>query len=69
MEIIRPNNIESTVLGASFLAGLKFGFWKNSNEIFATKKIQKVFKPIMNRTDRDILVSNWHNAVNILIKN
>ena len=62
-EIDRAANLETTALGAAFLAGLSIGFWNSVDEI---KKIQtggKIFKPEMKATERETLYSGWQSAV------
>ncbi|HJE98067.1 glycerol kinase GlpK [Ligilactobacillus acidipiscis] len=62
-EIDRAANLETTALGAAFLAGLSIGFWNSLDEI---KKIQtggKVFKPEMKAAERETLYSGWQSAV------
>lgn len=62
-EIDRAANLETTALGAAFLAGLSIGFWNSVDEI---KKIQtggKIFKPEMKAAERETLYSGWQSAV------
>ena len=59
----RPRNIETTALGAAFLAGLASGFWSSTDEIAATWELDRRFEPIMQRSERDRLVQRWHDAV------
>ncbi len=58
----RPENIESTAMGASFLAGLYVGFWTKED----LKKIRKVgasYKPIIKEEERTILLKGWDAAI------
>jgi glycerol kinase len=59
----RPRMIETTALGAAFLAGLAVGFWKDREEIRRTFKVGKRFEPRMKATDREVLLSRWRQAV------
>ncbi|QOI98221.1 MAG: glycerol kinase GlpK [Flammeovirgaceae bacterium] len=61
-EVERPEVIESTALGAAFLAGIKAGLWKKQ-DIAARRKVQSVFKPEMDNTRRDRLYAGWKKAV------
>lgn len=61
--VTRPDVIESTSLGAASLAGLKSGFWGNSQELVNVKSIDKVFKPIMKPEIRDQLLAGWQKAL------
>ncbi|MBI5219571.1 MAG: glycerol kinase GlpK [Bacteroidia bacterium] len=58
----RPEVIESTALGAAYLAGINSGFWKKEN-ILKQKKINKTFKPLMNSQIRNDLYKGWKKAV------
>ena len=59
----RPNNLESTALGAAFLAGLKIGLWKDGNELKSLKKIDLKFSANMNDDLRDNLMKAWKKAL------
>lgn len=59
----RPANIETTVAGAAFLAGLATGVWSSLDEIAATWRQDRVFTPAMNGDDRAALRSGWNDAV------
>ena len=61
--INRPQNVETTALGAAFLAGLAVGFWKNKEEILARRKIDKEFTPSMDKQKHDELYAGWKKAV------
>ncbi len=63
MEVNRPQNIESTALGAAFLAGLAVGLWKNTDEIHAYRKTDRVFFPNMDIAVREKLHRKWKRAV------
>jgi glycerol kinase len=62
-EIKRPKIIETTAIGAAFLAGLAVGFWKNQEELQALWQADKSFKPEMNEAKREKLIHFWHKAV------
>ena len=61
--VIRPQNVETTALGAAFLAGLAVGFWKNTDELKACWKAQKIFKPSMSDEKREQCCLGWKKAV------
>lgn len=61
-EVERPEIIESTALGAAFLAGIRAGLW-NRQDIVARRKVQKIFKPEMDDATRDKLYAGWKKAV------
>ena len=64
-EIIRPQNRETTVLGAAFLAGLSSGLWQSTTELKALTagKNQKVFTATMTAAERKAHLDGWHQAV------
>ena len=59
----RPKTVETTALGAAYLAGLAVGVWKDTNEIEANREIDRLFKPEMPQEERDRLYSGWKRAV------
>lgn len=59
----RPAVVESTSLGAAFLAGLKFGFWSGPAEITALKKNDTVFNPAMSDERRRDALAGWQKAL------
>jgi len=61
-EVERPEVIESTALGAAYLAGIQIGLWKKE-DIIRNRKIQKRFVPNMDETTRATLYTGWQKAV------
>ncbi|MFA5320767.1 MAG: hypothetical protein WC418_06260 [Candidatus Omnitrophota bacterium] len=61
--MVRPRVIESTSLGAAYLAGLACGYWKDSAEIGRYWKKDKVFKPRMSRKAAGGFYKGWLAAV------
>lgn len=59
----RPKCIETTALGAAYLAGLATGYWKNREEIRENWQIGAVFRPDMPEEKRKQLLKGWHKAV------
>jgi glycerol kinase len=59
----RPKVIETTALGAAYLAGLAVGYWKDKDEISAKWQIDNTFKPEMETDKRDGLYKGWKKAV------
>ena len=59
----RPVNIESTALGAAFLAGLAAGVWSNAEELRAIRRIDRVFSPQITNEERERLYKKWGRAV------
>lgn len=62
-EIKRPQIIETTAIGAAFLAGLAVGFWKDQSEIQSLWESDKSFQPEMDAEKRENLIHFWHKAV------
>ena len=62
-EVERPVIVETTALGAAFLAGLAVGFWKNRAEIATQWNKDKTFKVTMDDATRDKLYTGWKKAV------
>jgi glycerol kinase len=62
-EVIRPKIIESTALGAAYLAGLAVGYYKDQADILQNVAVDKVFKPAMADDLREKLVGGWQEAV------
>lgn len=61
--VLRPECIETTALGAAYLAGLAVGYWKDRDEIRENWALSKTFKPDMQQEKRDKLLKGWHKAV------
>lgn len=63
IDIHRPEILESTALGAAYLAGLAVGYWKDFDEIYDAKKNTKIFKPQMDEKTRNGYYKYWTKAV------
>lgn len=59
----RPSCVETTALGAAYLAGLAVGYWKDKEEICANWKLDKTFEPSMKEEKRKELLKGWKRAV------
>ena len=59
----RPACVETTAMGASYLAGLAVGFWNSQDDVMDNWKIDSVFVPRMEREKREKLLKGWHKAV------
>ena len=62
-EVHKPECIETTALGAAYLAGLAVGFWKDRKEIKENWDLAETFRPAMAQEERDSLISGWEKAV------
>ena len=61
--ITRPEMVETTALGAAFLAGLGVGLWKGFEDIQRAWKEDRVFRPAMGDEERDNIMKQWRSAV------
>ncbi len=59
--IVRPKNLESTAMGAAYLAGLGVGFWAGPEAVSAAWARDRVFEPAA--LDRAAILATWHEAV------
>ena len=59
----RPQCIETTALGAAYLAGLAVGYWKDKEEIRANWSLDASFSADMGEEKRSRLLKGWHRAV------
>jgi glycerol kinase len=62
-DVYRPCCIETTALGAAYLAGLAVGYWESLEDIKNNWAIDKVFKPEMAEEKREKLLKGWSKAV------
>ncbi|MDO8643723.1 MAG: glycerol kinase GlpK [bacterium] len=63
VEIVRPRQVETTALGAAFLAGLGVGLWKDLEDISIAWKEAKRFRPEMPKAEQKRRLEQWHTAV------
>lgn len=61
--VLRPQCIETTSLGAAYLAGLACGYWHSRDAILASWKIDRTFEPDMENKKRKELLKGWEKAV------
>lgn len=62
-EVVRPSCIETTALGAAYLAGLATGFWKDADEVKENWKKEREFSPSIDAKKREKLLKGWKKAV------
>ena len=62
-KVVRPVVIETTAIGAAYLAGLAVGFWKDLEEIQAQWQMERVFSPKMEEAQRELLSTGWKKAI------
>lgn len=63
IEVLRPEIIETTALGAAYLAGLATGFWKDKEEIIKKQKLNRKFLPDLSEELRSKYFKGWKKAV------
>ncbi|MBQ5360767.1 MAG: glycerol kinase GlpK [Lachnospiraceae bacterium] len=63
-EVDRPACVETTAMGASYLAGLAVGFWASKEDVIKNWTLDKVFKPEMDADTRAKELKYWKQAVN-----
>jgi len=61
--VLRPKVLETTALGAAYLAGLATGYWKSTDEIAANWQVDRRFDPQMPAEQAQSLLASWHRAV------
>ena len=61
--VFRPVCIETTSLGAAYLAGLATGYWKDKADILSNWQLDRRFDPGMDEGKRQRLLDGWHRAV------
>ena len=59
----RPKCIETTAMGAAYLAGLAVGYWKNREEVEENWAVNKIFSPAISEEERQQKVKGWNKAV------
>jgi glycerol kinase len=66
--VVRPKVLETTALGAAYLAGLTVDLWKSRDEIAAQWQVEKRFEPRMEAARRQELMARWRDAVGRSLK-
>lgn len=61
--IERPACVESTALGAAYLAGLAVGYWKDKEDVISNRKTDRVFTPQIFEEERQTRIAGWKKAV------
>ncbi len=61
--VVRPKVLETTALGAAYLAGLTVDLWKSRDELATHWKVDKRFEPRMNAPEREQRMTRWREAV------
>ena len=61
--VLRPNCVETTAMGAAYLAGLAVGYWQNKEEVVKNWAIDRVFEANIAKEERAKRIKNWNKAV------
>ena len=63
IDVVRPKNAETTVLGAAYLAGLAVGYWPNREAIASQWEVDRVFHPQIDAEAREAVLRTWRRAL------
>ena len=63
VNIHRPKIVETTALGAAYLAGLAVGYWNSKEDVIKNWAVNKIFSPIMGEDERERKIKGWNKAV------
>ncbi|NBO49939.1 MAG: glycerol kinase, partial [Chitinophagia bacterium] len=67
VQVIRPEVIETTALGAAYLAGLSVGYWTSIEEISSQWKVAGRFSPNMSAENKTTKINHWQKAVRAVL--
>ena len=59
----RPVCVETTAMGAAYLAGLAVGYWKSKEDVLENWQVARVFTPQMQEAQKSKLLAGWKKAV------
>ena len=62
-KVNRPKLVETTALGAAYMAGLAVGFWQDFDEIERVREVDRIFVPTIDGASREKMICGWHKAV------
>ena len=62
-DVVRPRCIETTALGAAYLAGLAVGYWQSLDDVKNNWSVDRVFTSTLEEEKRIKLLNGWHKAV------
>ena len=63
-QVLRPRSLETTAMGAAYLAGLAVGYWKDLADIQKNWAMDRAFTPALDETERNTRLAGWQKAVN-----
>ena len=62
--VLRPKVIETTALGAAYLAGLAVGHWQSPSQVEAAWQVERSFEPTLSADEANHRLTRWHKALN-----
>ncbi|MDE6738098.1 MAG: glycerol kinase GlpK [Lachnospiraceae bacterium] len=63
LPVIRPQCVETTAMGAAYLAGLAVGYWASKDDVIKNWVSDRTFKPVIAEADREERIRGWNKAV------
>jgi glycerol kinase len=66
-KVVRPTVVETTALGAAYLAGLAVGYWSTTEDIQQQWQMERVFSPTMSDAKRNELSDGWKRAIHTAV--
>jgi glycerol kinase len=61
--VVRPTELETTALGAAYLAGIGAGIWASAEEVAGLWRADRTFEPTLSAADREARRAQWRRAV------
>ena len=61
--VIRPKCVETTAMGAAYLAGLAVGYWADKEDVVKNWQADKEFRPQITEEEREKKIKGWNKAV------
>ena len=59
----RPTCVETTAMGAAYLAGLAVGYWSSKEDVIENQAIDRIFEPAISEEERSAKIAGWNKAV------
>ena len=63
----RPSCVETTAMGAAYLAGIAVGYWKDKEDVIANTSLDRTFTPAISAEERETRIKGWKKAVKCAI--
>jgi glycerol kinase len=68
VDVVRPRTLETTALGAAYLAGIGVGFWRDTDDVAHQWHEDRRFHPTIGEAERTKLMAGWSRAVERSLK-